>query len=220
MSLINEALKKAQASQGRPGPLLPLQGAPQPVPGAPPRRHRYLFGFLAALLLVGVFSAAMTSFFVWQLLGPKDRQPETGFRPPVGVAAPGAADAQPALESPLPAEPAEPAPAETAPAEPAALAAAAAAVQLAEPEQLSGLVAVAGPADSPAPETAKRLGELEIRGILGVSRVLLHDLASGRSRAYRVGDSVEGYPELIVASITDSSVTFKDHDGFIHTKPF
>ena len=70
MSLINEALKKAQPE--RPGTPPP---SPQPhhlelPPQKPPKRKRsYLWGFLLAVIIVGLFSTMVTAFLVYQILG-------------------------------------------------------------------------------------------------------------------------------------------------------
>ncbi len=70
MSLINDALKKAQAERPSPPTHHPgMEDAQRSVPQPPRRRRRYLFGFIMAVLVVGLFSTAVSSYLVYQILG-------------------------------------------------------------------------------------------------------------------------------------------------------
>ncbi len=71
MSLINEALKKAQSE--RPGPSrpeVPMHPGNVPPTPKPPRKKRYLFGFVVSILVVGLLSALLSTYLVLQLIGP------------------------------------------------------------------------------------------------------------------------------------------------------
>lgn len=77
MSLINEALKKAQTDRPpseRPNPEM-IPGGMPPVQ-KPPRKKHYLFGFILAVLIVGVLSALVSTYLVYQLLGDDESEPE------------------------------------------------------------------------------------------------------------------------------------------------
>jgi hypothetical protein len=210
VSLINEALKKAQREQAsRNSPQLPDPAQPQPVT-KPPRRYRYLRGFVLSLLLIGTLTTLFTTYFLRQLLPEEEEE----------VPAPPAHDRIPAEDPPVPLPVASPAPAteETAsdqgpdpdPAAPAAPAAMAA-----EPDP-------ALPPEPPDPEVLARLTEIEIRGIMSGSntRVLIFDQATGRTRTYQEGQTLEGPMGLIVESITPNAIQFKDYAGKQHTKSF
>lgn len=103
MSLINEALKKVQNQQGGTGPTTPP--GPPDMPHAPNSRqpekgkHRsFIWGFVVAVLVVGLVTTLLTTFFVWQILGTEEPvQPsepvlveeaaaESEAAPPIGAA--------------------------------------------------------------------------------------------------------------------------------------
>ena len=66
-----------------------------------------------------------------------------------------------------------------------------------------------------------RLMDIEIRGIMsGGARVLIHDAATGRTRAYQPGETLEGAVPLVFESISTNSIQFRDNAGFLHTKSF
>ena len=70
MSLINEALKKAQTD--RPGssrPTVPMDPGGMPPVQQPPKKKRYLFSFIIIVLLVGLMSALVSTYLVLQIMG-------------------------------------------------------------------------------------------------------------------------------------------------------
>jgi len=88
MSLINDALKKAQkeqqsgsgASSERPSP---SPGTPPPHGGDKATKRSFLWGFIAAVLIVGTVTTLLTTFFVWQILGdPEPNKTVAQERPP------------------------------------------------------------------------------------------------------------------------------------------
>jgi len=70
----------------------------------------------------------------------------------------------------------------------------------------------------PDPLVVERLRELEIRGIMGGTRILIFDTASGKSRAYEAGDALEGSLGIVLESVDKETITFRDYSGRLHTK--
>ena len=209
MSLINEALKKAQ------GPRSTNSGrsteAPSPSTAGkdpvPPRRSRlrYLWGFLLSVLIVGILSTAFTSFFIWQLL-----EEEEAPQPPARESV--AADNS-VPETPLPEKEPSPAPTEDLSGEAPPL------EPLSSPP--STHTEPPPPPQPPDPAVVARLLELEIRGVMsGGTRILLYDQATDLTKAYRKGEALEGSVELTIEIISETSIEFKDHAGNLHTKSF
>ena len=266
MSLINEALKKVQNQHGD-GPTAPPghPAAPHPPHSGQPDKgkHRsFVWGFVVAVLVVGLVTSLLATFFVWQILGTDEpvntpepaivdkSTPETPVQlesaepaplkvqstPEPAVAAPKpertenlAASELREPELPLPApasEAAPPEPVSTPPAQtieqqeaslPVATSIAEESVTPAEPDSRPAQN-VASPPD---PAVIERLQEIQIRGVMsGGIKVLIQDQSTGRTRAYRVGDDLEGTMGLVVASISSSTIQFRDYAGSITTKSF
>lgn len=245
MSLINEALKKAQTQ--RPGGTAPPLAGPAsggPPHGQPPagkRPRSFIWGFLAALFVVGFVTIGLSSFFIWQILE-TDGEAPTGS-PPATVEL-----ASAIVEEPVPQpvqDPAQPAASPLTPdtaAPPEADSATPAAnlteeppppvdapAQSTAPEPVEAIAEAPPPASPPPaglsappdPRVIARLMELKIRGIMGGgTKVLIHDTASGQTRAFEAGDSLEGPMGLTVSVIRSSSITFTDYAGIPHTKSF
>ncbi|MEX0321067.1 MAG: hypothetical protein AB3N63_02840 [Puniceicoccaceae bacterium] len=77
MSLINEALKKAQGDRPSVNPNMP----PPPDPGIPPQqpqpspnRRRYLWGFVLSILVVGLLTTTLSTFLIYQILGEEENK--------------------------------------------------------------------------------------------------------------------------------------------------
>lgn len=217
MSLINEALKKAQGERPVQGNSPPPGGdAPEPpqepghyVPPPDKGRKSFIWGFVFAVLIVGTVTILLSTYFVWKILGPQEgeKTPETAEVQEVPEATPPPAetvDPVVSVQAPPPAE--EPAPVQSLPEKPVA-----GPVEVIEPVH---------PAAPPDPAVIARLMELEIRGIMGGTRVLIFDQSSGRNKSFREGDSLEGPMGLVVENISNSSIKFKDYAGQIHTKSF
>jgi hypothetical protein len=213
MSLINEALKKAQGERPVQGNAGPPEGSPPDSPGhyvPPPKKDRksFIWGFILAVFVVGTFTILLSTFFVWQILGPEEERDAVSKQAEVSEQA-GPVEAEAAkpvenVQAQLPA--AKPVPTEVA-REP-------------EPEPVQA-TEPAPPASPPDPAVIARLMELEIRGIMsGGTRVLIYDQSSGRNKTYRAGDSLEGPMGLVVENISTSSIKFKDYAGQTHTKSF
>ncbi|MEX0325454.1 MAG: hypothetical protein AB3N33_05135 [Puniceicoccaceae bacterium] len=226
MSLINEALKKAQPERsGTPPPLPPkhLEAPNVPSPQPPRRKRSYLWGFLMAVVIVALFSALVTTFLVYQILGDEDG--ETAQATPAEVESTEASPAQ--VWEKLPEEAATTvASEEAAGPEQVALAADPLPEDAVEDDIPPGPVAaveetpVAPPA-KPNPAVWARLQELEIRGIMsGGEKVLIFDTSTGKTKSYKPGDVLDGSLALSISSIEIDAILFEDYGGIIHTKSF
>lgn len=263
MSLINEALKKVQKEQQgtrQTSAASPASGSPKP-PGKEQKRNRsFIWGFIAAILIVGTVSTLLATFFVWQIIEKPEREStpppaeDQGGSPVVSESPPPAAvnpiEAT-SVNPPVERFPSEPAPEETAlpdkpslsladvsdpgpdasetpvgqqppPASPEASGTGKSEkTDQAEPSPPPHDVGSEGRPLPPNPDVIARLQELEIRGIMsGGSKVLIFDSATGKTRAYRAGESLSGSMGLEVVEITPSTIQFKDYEGRLHTKSF
>jgi len=228
MSLINEALKKAQSDRPHaPKHLVASQlgGAGHPPPA--PRKRNYLWGFLMSVIIVGLFSAGMSTFLVYYILGDEKPAAEAAQAKPVAAQV---AQVEPVAE-PLPAEAApEPAPVPEKVSTPTG-------GTQAEPVLKEAPVTKAAPPPAVTPEVPPsatppppgptnpavwaRLQELEIRGIMGGgTKVLVFDLSTGKTKSFVEGDLVDGPLGLQIVTLKPNAIVFKDYDGFEYTKSF
>jgi hypothetical protein len=78
MSLINEALKKAQTDRPSVNPNVPPPptnpGVPPQQPQPSPNRRRYLWGFILSILIVGLFTTTLSTFLIYQILGEEEKK--------------------------------------------------------------------------------------------------------------------------------------------------
>ncbi len=77
MSLINEALKKAQTDRPSVNPNLPPpvdNGVPPQQPPPSSNRRRYLWGFILSILIVGLFTTTLSTFLIYQILGEEEQK--------------------------------------------------------------------------------------------------------------------------------------------------
>ena len=223
MSLINEALKKAQGQRphaARQTPPPEGVGVPAP-PQQPPKRRNLLWGFLIVIIFVGLFSAGMATFLVYQILGPCETEQATGPSSPPASTAATVPDTS--GEAPVQQQQTPPAPTAKLPA-PAEENAIAASVETSPaPAMVIPPLSGQGPAEPGPAEGAvwERLAQLEIRGIMsGGSRVLIFDKATGKTKAFEPGEALEGPLGLKVATISPSAIVFQDHGGVPHSKSF
>lgn len=231
MSLINEALKKAQAQRPTatesPPAAGPAVGAPQPHP-QPHKRHNTMWGFLIVIIFVGILSAGMATFLVWQILDPGDSD-ATAADQPEGAQAP----AEVVVETTAPQEMPVQAPAgnvdeaiqplaESQPEPPAAAPPIEPVASRIPPIVEEEPVVLTKPAvGKPNPEVWNRLEKIEIRGIMsGGAKVLIYDIAAGKTKTLAPGDMFDGGLGLKVASISTNAIVFEDHGGIQHTKSF
>jgi len=230
MSLINEALKKAQSE--RPSSIQNhpvMQGGQSHPPQKPPRKRRFFFGFIVAVLIVGLFSTGVSTYLVYQILG-TDKKEETG-------------NAQDEKSTEVTATPVDPVTATTPPVEeavkpqePVPEKVVTEVVEVAPKTPVEAPVAeqtVAQPpaVEVPAPAVVQvvgtdpaiwsRIDEFEIRGIMSRGeKVLIFDSRNQKSKAYKPGDLIDGALSLKVASITTSVITFENNDGAQFRKSF
>jgi hypothetical protein len=229
MSLINEALKKAQGQ--RPAAARPPrepQHADMPVQQPQqPKQRSMLWGFLIVIIFVGLFSAGAATFLVWQLIGQGDAENTAAAQPQPSPAAAIAAVPAPAVEpaatgpGPLtPVEPAAPAPEPELPVGQPLAAAGTEVIPPLQQEAVTESAAVRVPTEYDSAIWA-RLEQIEIRGIMsGGSRVLIFDTATGKTKSFQPGEMLDGALGLKVASIAPSTIIFEDHGGSPHTKSF
>jgi hypothetical protein len=239
MSLINEALKKAQRQRTE-----SHAGAEPTVPGgdgariakrAQPRSARTLLLISAGALALVVTSVIVTILFVNgsdgaappPAVGPAS--PSTSPAPAVPIE-PAAAPAPPLIVA---AEPVPPAPITAAPAAPAVPLAAAAEITAAvPPDPVPNAAIAAQPAEDPSPAKASPatpptqqrdervyafIETIRVTGIRSSgddSRVLMNN------RVYRVNDIVERNLGIRLIQVEVDSLTFADAHGQTYTKHF
>ncbi len=228
MSLINDALKKAQRQRGDstpPEPAAPVAPMPGPISATPSRRaaqgakpQLYLLG-AGALLGLGL---ALGAVFLLREPAPApvaakvepasasapatatvapSTSPEKATSPtaaPLTVSAPAPAAAEPALIT-VSTRPADPTPA--------------------QPEAAAS--ETARPAAGPAPKPSLRMiNAIEAYRIAGVrasgadSKVLMND------RVFRIGDTVDHELAIRITAVTANSISFVDDTGATYTRNF
>lgn len=250
MSLINDALKKAELERGQRSE--PAQPHPHPPssPGRPGRGWRYLRGFLISMLVIGTGTTLLTHYFVTQLLepppnrtsldhGPEDVNalsatlPAPDPVPPAVISEPSAGEAPGPIE--LARQTIERAETRLETVQDALLYSTeqAAAIATASDPTPNLPEIEAGPDDrSASPEEtstptegvpnrmagamafAEELAGLEVRGLMAANgRVLIFDDANGKTRAYSVGDVLDGRPACKILAIEGKSVRIGGPDG-------
>jgi len=238
MSLINEALKKAQKQRTGEAPSLsslPSIGGERPVHIA---KRRTPPGFDTLLLRLGVGVGVLVIVVVGGILLFRDKGTPAPTPPPPVAVAPAPS---PTATSPTPAAPVQTAPSTQAStfvvpqATPPAAAPAKTVTVTATPKaETAPSVVAQTPApvvEPPKPEPAKppaaarkleprAINYIESIRVAGIrasatdSKVLMND------RVYRVGDTVEHEMGLKLVGITSSSLTFEDEQGGRYTRNF
>jgi hypothetical protein len=206
MSLINEALKKAQRERSNPpAGMLNADGGPTQRVTSPPRPQSLILIGAGAVVLVA-FSVVLTVYFL-------NRAPA-----PV-VAAPIASTALPVATS----DSSTPSPVAPAPV-----------ISLAIPvvEKSPPVVAApepviaAAPIAAPPPAPAAREPELHIQLFVDAIRVMGVRSSGGESkvlmndRVYRVNDIVDRKLVLKLVKVEPELLTFTDPNGMVYTKSF
>jgi len=234
MSLINDALKKAQKQRTGDSPPLAAMPGIGGEPAARIAKRAKPAGFNAQLTRIGIGAAALVVvlgggyFAIRQIRSAPVKPAEARPEPAAPNPAPAAPAPRPAAQSPAPAVtfnlPIVATPAAEAKAPPAA--AVLPPVVESKPEPKPAPVAAAPAAVPPAPATpAPKLGakattfidSLRIAGIRASatdSKVLMND------RVYRNGDIVEHELGLKLVGITADSLTFEDEHGARYTRNF
>lgn len=221
MSLINDALKKAEEENHR----RPGAGAEGPRPEervASPKR-RMLRGVLFTVLLGGFATAALSLYLAASMLEEAPATP--GEREPLAKV--------PEAEPPPEPDPAEPPPEPVAPARAVASAKADAPGEVGEPEGKVEPEPLPEPEPPAAPPVASEPGPgpdtvledhvkgLRVRGLLSDGqRILLYDPAADRTAALEPGDRLPGEPKLRLEKIGQSELHFIDPHGNRYTQFF
>ncbi|HSH09603.1 MAG TPA: hypothetical protein VK995_04410 [Oceanipulchritudo sp.] len=231
MSLINEALKKAQSD--RPAGPKHLVASQLGVPGhshPAPRKKNYLWGFLMSVIIVGLFSAGISTFLVYYILGSEKSSPaEVEAQPNLVMEAPAETSAETPPPAPVPEAPA-PATAkvpeqtvakESVPVVMDEPVAAAQTITKAPQPSLQPPAVSPPPQGQPNPAVWTRLEQFEIRGILGGgTKVLVFDLSTGKTKSFVEGDLVDGPLGLQIVALNSNAIVFKDYGGFQYNKSF
>lgn len=244
MSLINEALKKAQ-NERQPGGNAKQAAAEAAAaailssqPEKPRRRKRnYLWGFIISVLVVGLLASGVSLILVNQLVKEEEayRQqpapqaqaavpvPETAAQTPAADAAP--AQAQDSAETAtlagraetVSAPMADSVPPVNTPVSPVAMDEPAAA-PVADSRTSSTRPAPEARAN---PEVWARLEEFEIRGIMpGGSKVLIFDKRTSQSQTFRTGDMLDGTLGIRLGNLSPNQIEVEDYGGYTYTKSF
>lgn len=226
MSLINDALKKAQRQRGDSTPPSPSAPSAAPMPGplsaAPSRRATP--ASRPQLLLLGVGTLLGLALALGAVFLLRQPEPPASAMPP----APAAASATPELARTAAAEPAASLPVTASSLTPTkAEEAPLLTVSTRPSEPVPALSPVAtAPAASPAtPATPPRasltmIQTIEAFRIAGVrasgadSKVLMND------RVYRIGDTVDHTLGIRISAVTANSITFVDEAGAAYTRNF
>lgn len=226
MSLINDALKKAQHQRG--GPSSPST-APHATPGANEKPAASGRSILPAWIMVagGVVGGLALAAIV--LIAARPRPSET---PPTTIAAQGTA---PASSNPgataIPADAPRPSQPVASPAEASAeeitvstrelrapaAATPAPAAPVAAPETKPEPTNASLPAPRPSSRMINAIEALRVAGIrasAGDSKVLMND------RVFRVGDTVDHELGIRLTGATANSLTFTDETGAVYTRNF
>lgn len=214
MSLINEALKKAQRQRSDTPPgMMPNTGGFEPRANQPKRTQTLVLLVAGAAVLV-VFSVVITVYLVNRTSDPVTAAPVIATTPapvaPVDLDAPSPVIVAPLITIPAPAE--APSVVEAAPVED----------EVAAPVETVAAAPIAIPPISPAarqPELHIQLfvDAIRVMGIRssgGESKVLMND------RVYRVNDIVDRTLALKLIKVDPEMLTFSDPNGMIYTKSF
>jgi hypothetical protein len=241
MSLINEALKKAQKQRTGESPPLAAMPGVGGEPAARIARRAKPVGFNSLLMRLGLGAGALVvlvvaGFFLVRVLKNKPETPPPAKTAPATETAP-----SPVASAPTPVVPAPtstvantfvlpvappPAPAAAHKTEPAVPKTDAAGPKVESKPVVAAPVTPPPQAEpakpaAPAPKMgSKGINYIENLRIAGIrasatdSKVLMND------HVYRIGDTVEHELGLKITGITSSSLTFEDEHGAVYTRQF
>lgn len=203
MSLINEALKKAQ-SERPPTPPTTVVAQPPPLPvehGQPARLHNpapWLFALVGGGLLLCIVLAGVVLYWIW-----KSSSATSSVLP---------------QEVPVAGVPVAPTPPPASATELEPL------ISLEQAMQPPAAAPAPPPSPSlpePNPEVVRFLDQLEVRGVMqATGRALLHNRASGRTMSLGVNDRVDALLPVWIQEIRADTLYFRDDAGVSYIKYF
>lgn len=230
MSLINDALKKAQAQQR--SAEATREALPSQAPSAQPtyvQPAKQGPGVIAILLMIVVVASLVGGAVALVMIGfggesadaDQAPPPSTITRPdPQLTAADSSQDLDPVRFETLQPETAEEPPPLPEPSPPVAESAPAAEPAPPEADASTSVPAGGGP-PQPNPEILAYLGNVEVRGIMAkTKRVLLFDGATGRTDSYGEGEYFNLEQQVRVHQISSQGIIFIDHVGVTYIKYF
>ena len=228
MSLINDALKKAQKQRTGDAPELNKLPSIGGEPAARIAKRGKPPGFNSLLLWIGLGATTLLAlviggFFIVRALTAHPDTPAlakptlVAQTTTVPVATPPAAAVVPTVST-----------SGTASVPPATMVQAPAPALVAETKPMAVVAAVAPPLDLEIPKPAAPVGKMESKAVAYIeglrvagirasateSKVLMND------RVYRIGDTIEHQLGLKLVVITASSLTFEDEKGARYTRNF
>ncbi len=234
MSLINEALKKAQKQRTGESPPLAAMPGVGGEPAARIARRAKPVGFNSLLMRLGLGAGALVvlivaGFFLVRVLKNKPETPPPAKTAPATETAPTPVVPAPTSTAtstfvlPVAAPPAPAAGHKTEPAEPK--------TDAAGPKVESKPVVAAPVTPPPQAEPAKPAAPAPKMGSKGVNYIENLRIAGIRASAtdskvlmndhvYRIGDTIEHELGLKITGITSSSLTFEDEHGAVYTRQF
>lgn len=204
MSLINEALKKAQRERSNtPAGAISMEGASEPR-GNRPRRTQSVIMLAAGAAVLVVFSVILTVYFLNPAPTPVTAAPIVSTAVPVTPAAlnvPSPVIAVPVISVPV------------SPVEQAAVSAAPEPVVAAAPVEIPPITPVRQP-ELHIQLFVDAIRVMGVRSSGGESKVLMND------RVYRVNDIVDRRLVLKLVKVEPELLTFTDPNGMVYTKSF
>lgn len=245
MSLINDALRKAQQARTQAPNLAPSLsgGAPTPAPSGHSPKFWWIVAALGGTTLAFACSLLL-SVYIYHDVIVGDAQPaaaspapqpsatpdhtttttlDTAHHTPIAFKPP-----EPIANTPPIAPPTQAPPPAATPPNPAPSSAAHTPPATAQPQPPAAVtdppnVPPPTPKAEPAPDPAMAaiVERIQVRGIFSNrSKVLIFDPQTRKSIACAPGDPVDSTTRLKVYAISDDSIQLIDHGGFIYTKFF
>ena len=222
MSLINDALKKAQNRHGDTSPPTIAPNGPAAIPAAPRKGRTPLGKLIVAAAVISLFSATVSAVLIFFVM----RETETPAPPPSST--PAATTPAPVATTPQSSTPAESAPVVSgSPAVVAPAAPVITSVPPATPPITPAPVAAENPVVAPEPEPAPaiKLGT-RIQAFvdrLRVTSIRISDTGNKailNDRLFRVNDLVEPSLGLRLTEIQPRLLIFTDENGDVYQRHF
>jgi hypothetical protein len=218
MSLINDALKKAQNRQGDSNPIMPRADGPAAIPSQPGRGKASLSTTLLVGGGIGLLCIAVSVTVTFFLLRKDDPAPAIAPAPPATIVVqPTPASVTPVANTPAPITPPPVAASPVVVSPPATTPSSAAPVAPAE----AVVVPVAPPEPAPVIKLGTRIQSFVDR--LRVTSIRISDTGNKailNDRLFRVNDLVEPTLGLRLTDIQPKVLTFTDETGATYLRHF